>query len=934
MTNLFQEFHGPNAGYLLDAYEQYLADPDSVDPELKTLFQHVTPSEPPSVNGAHAPASAAPPAAIPYKIIVDIANLAREIRQRGFNPQNLDPLGMKERRGIDEALSRYELSEDILHRMPGRLVGGPLSHDAPTAYEGIQRLRNVYSQSKGFEYMHLDSATERYWIREHNEAGTFSVQKDPIDQVKILERLTKVEAFEQFLHRLFPGKKRFSIEGLDMMVPILELVISEATHYDIFEVLIGMAHRGRLNVLAHVLGKSYEAMLAEFKDPINEESEDGATTTGDVKYHAGALRQIMDEDNTVDVRVSIAANPSHLEHVNPVVTGMARAAGTEANQPGKAIFDQRKSLPVLIHGDAAFAGQGIVTETLNFNALKGYRTGGTLHIIANNQVGFTTKNKASRSTLFASDNAKGYNIPIVHVNADDVAACLEVARLASAFMHEFQKDFVIDLIGYRRYGHNEGDEPRFTQPNMYKVIDKHPRVREIWAEKLVADGAITKDQADQMLSDAIAHLQTIWDGLDEKKLAKRKKRPAKKAVAPKVKTSVSAAKLRSYHNALLDFPQDFALNSRLARILKRRVPALDNLDDATIDWGLGEALAFASIIADGTPCRLTGEDVERGTFSHRHALLHDSNSGKAYIPLHNLPQAKASFEIRNSALSENAAVGFEYGYSLHAPGRLVMWEAQFGDFVDGAQVMIDEFITSGHVKWDQFSSLVMLLPHGHEGMGPDHSSARPERFLQMAADDNMRIANPGSAAQMFHLLRRQAALLQKKPRPLIVFTPKSLLRHPVATSTLRELTQGSWQPVIDDAKADKEQVSRLVLCTGKVNADLQTSPYRDASPKVAIVRMDQLYPVPVDELYETINSYPNLKEVVWLQEEPKNMGAWSFISPTLRRIIGSRYALGYVGRNPAASPAEGSTNQHKMTQDRIIKSAFDMEAPVTMGLSF
>ncbi len=933
MTNIFQEFHGPNAGYLLDAYDQYLADPESVDPELKTLFQHVTPTEPPALNSTAASVASAPPAEIPYKTIVDIANLAREIRQRGYNPQNLDPLNMKEERGIEEALNRYELTEAELHGQPGRLVGGPLSHDAATAYDGVLRLRSVYSGTKGFDYMHLDSAEERYWIRENAEAGTFSTAKDPIDKVKMLERLTKVEAFEQFLHRLFPGKKRFSIEGLDMMVPILESVISDATNYNIFDVLLGMAHRGRLNVLAHVLGKSYEAMLAEFKDPINEESEDGATTTGDVKYHAGALRLLKDENNTVDVRVSIAANPSHLEHVNPVVTGMARAAGTEANQPGKALFDQRKSLPVLIHGDAAFAGQGIVTETLNFNALKGYRTGGTLHIIANNQVGFTTDNYASRSTLFASDSAKGYNIPIVHVNADDPDACIEVARLASAYMEKFKRDFVIDLIGYRRYGHNEGDEPRYTQPKMYRAVDKHPRVREIWVDKLVADGTISKAAADKMYNDAIGHLQTIWDGLGKSK-PKKAKPKAKKAQVLRPKTSVPAKTLRAYHQALLTFPDSFNLNTRLGRVLKRRLPALDDMDSPTIDWGLGEALAFASIIADGTPCRLTGEDVGRGTFSHRHAVLTDSETNKAYIPLHNLPQAKASFEIRNSALSENAAVGFEYGYSLQAPDRLVMWEAQFGDFVDGAQVMIDEFISSGHVKWDQHNSLVMLLPHGHEGMGPDHSSARPERFLQMAADDNMRIANPGTAAQMFHLLRRQAALLDKQPRPLIIFTPKSLLRHPVATSTLRELSQGSWTPVVDDATADHEKVTRLVLCTGKVNADLQTSPLRKETPEVAIARVDQLYPVPTDELYDLFNAYPNLKEVVWLQEEPKNMGAWSFISPYLTRIIGSRYPLGYVGRNAAASPAEGSTSSHKMTQERIIKSAFDMSAAVTMGLSF
>ncbi|HNS40639.1 MAG TPA: thiamine pyrophosphate-dependent enzyme, partial [Promineifilum sp.] len=558
----------------------------------------------------------------------------------------------------------------------------------------------------------------------------------------------------------------------------------------------------------------------EFRDTVGEEhsAREYLGWTGDVKYHAGAIRS-MNEGSPVDLVVTMAPNPSHLEYVNPVIMGMARAAGTRTNESGRPVFDPHVILPVLIHGDAAFPGQGIVAETLNLQRLRGYRIGGTIHVIANNQIGFTTSQWEGRSTLYASDLAKGFKNPIVHVNADDPEACVEVARLAFAYRERFQTDFVIDLVGYRRYGHNEGDEPRFTQPQMYAHIDEHPTVRKLWVSTLEKRGIIGPGRGEQLLEEQLDILNNIYQGLPNEPAATSEPQlpPPPGGAARHAKTAVPSELLVELNNALLARPNGFAINKRLARILDRRQDIFADPNEATVDWATAEMLAMATILVDGTPIRLTGEDVERGTFSQRQAVLRDENTGAVYIPLQNIPQARAAFEIRNSPLSEAATIGFEYGYTVQSPERLVIWEAQYGDFANTAQAIIDEFVVSGNAKWEQTSSLVLLLPHGHEGAGPDHSTGRLERFLQLAAEMNIRIANATTAAQYFHLLRRQAALLEVDPLPLIVLTPKSLLRNPKVYSSLHELAEGSWQPAIDDAQAAKDRaaVRRIILCSGK-----------------------------------------------------------------------------------------------------------------------
>jgi 2-oxoglutarate dehydrogenase E1 component len=714
-----------------------------------------------------------------------------------------------------------------------------------------------------------------------------------------------------------------------MMVPMLTEVIGRAADIEIYNISLGMAHRGRLNVLAHVLRKPYAQILAEFKDPVNEKSTGMGFLgwTGDVKYHQGGLRPVK-HDEPDRLVVSMAPNPSHLELVNPVVIGMARAAGTHVDQPGAPHFDFQISLPILIHGDASFTGQGIVPETLNFYRLPGYDVGGSLHIIANNQLGFTTDPEESRSTLYASDMAKGFKIPIVHVNADDPEACIEVARLAIAYLNEFEEDFVIDLIGYRRYGHNEGDEPRFTQPLLYKKIDTHPTVRELWAKTLIERDLIEEDLPQQMFDRHMTKLQTTFDELKvEEDFPEPDLELAPPGLAKQAKTAAPLERLQTLNESLLRFPEGFNLHPRLTRVFKPRQTALDNLDERTIDWSLAETLALASILEEGISIRLTGEDVERGTFSHRHAVLHNTETGERFTPLQSLPQARAAFEILNTPLSENAAIGFEYGYNIEAPDRLVIWEAQYGDFINGAQPVIDEYVTSGWAKWGQTPSLVLLLPHGYEGQGPDHSTGRLERFLQLGAQLNMRIANCTTAAQYFHLLRRQAVLLKTDPLPLIVMTPKSLLRNPLTFSSPRDLVEGRWQPVIDDAQARQspDQVRRLIVCSGKVYIDLVSSEYREKNPQVAIARIEQLYPLLPEAVLPLFEGYPKLEEVVWVQEEPRNMGGWRFMKPQLTRLIEGRFALKAVSRPRWASPAEGSAAWHAINQANLIKRAFGLE---------
>ena len=690
---------------------------------------------------------------------------------------------------------------------------------------------------------------------------------------------------------------------------------------------MGMAHRGRLNVLAHILGKPYAAIVAEFESAKQDTaaSVSGGGTqgwTGDVKYHLGA-QLTYTEGNAAGMPVTLAPNPSHLEFVNPVVEGRARAAQELRDHPGQVVRDTARSLAVVIHGDAAFPGQGIVAETLNLSQLRGYSVGGTLHIIVNNQIGFTTNPSDSRSTLSASDLAKGFEIPIVHVNADDPEACIAAARMAWAYRDKFGKDFLVDLIGYRRYGHNEADEPAFTQPRMYETIAHHPTVRTLWAQKLEGQHVIGSDEADAMVQAVMNKLRAARQTPAAGKTAKPPPPPLDGLGRTRhAATAVSVRTLTALNDSLMERPDGFTVNAKLDRILQRRRTGIQ--EEGGIDWAHAESLAFASILADGTPIRLTGQDSERGTFGVRHAVLHDPVSGERFCPLQALPEAKATFSVYNSPLSENAVLGFEYGYSIHATESLVLWEAQFGDFANGAQVIIDQFIISGNAKWRQTPSLVMLLPHGYEGQGPEHSSARLERYLELCAGDNIRVVNCSNAAQYFHVLRRQAALLKSAPRPLVVMTPKSLLRHPKAAASLQDLAQGTFQPVLNDpaAQGRADRVTRLVLCSGKVYVDFITSKYYNADdPRLAVVRIEELYPFPAQELEGVIAGYPNLRELVWMQEEPRNMGAWVYIRSRILDLTGTALPLLYAGRPEAASPAEGSSRRHTVEQGRLMTAA-------------
>ncbi len=916
-----REFQDFNYGYVLELYEKFKRNPASVDDATRALFREWTPGDTSVVT---TPAAGAP---TDLATAVRAVNLAQSIRRYGHLAAQIDPLG---RRNVgDPALlpETHGVTESDLRALPASLAGGPVAQGASSMWDVVERLRGLYTSTTGYDFAHVFIPEERAWLREAIETGRFRAPTNPIDDVALLGRLTQVEAFERFLQRTFPGKTRFSIEGLDMLVPVLDEIIAEAMEAGRKQAFIGMAHRGRLNVMAHILGKPYEQLLAEFKDAVGHAHLAGPEWTGDVKYHLGASRAI-DGGEEVHMVISMPPNPSHLEAIDPVLEGMARAAGTDSSRSGAPAFDPDAVLPILIHGDASFPGQGVVAETLNLHRLDGYSTGGTIHIIANNQIGFTTRPSDSYSTLYASGLARGFKIPIIHVNADDPEACVAAARLAFAYRETFKRDFLIDLVGYRRYGHNEGDEPAFTQPVMYKKIQALPTVRASWAAKLEADGRVEAGRADAMLSEQLDRMQKTLEGLDpERHLVEPTPVLAASGTAARAETAVPLDRLRALNESLLQVPAGFKVHPKLERGREKRRHAFDAIDTPSIEWSAAEELAFASILEDGSPIRLTGEDVERGTFSQRHAVLNDAANGQRHVPLQTIPQARVAFEIWNSPLSENAAVGFEYGYNIQAPGRLVVWEAQYGDFINGAQTVLDEFVLSARSKWGQQPSLVLLLPHGYEGQGPDHASARPERFLQLASDINMRMANCTTAAQYFHLLRRQAALLERDPLPLVVLTPKSLLRHPKVASAPRELSEGRWRQVIDDDERRQKagDVRRLVFCSGKIAIDLLTSALRKNSPDVAVCRVEQLYPLPVRDMLAAIEAYPKLEEVVWAQEEPENMGAWDFVRPTLEGLTGSR-RLAILARPRSSSPAEGSAARHARTQEHLLMKALTLKA--------
>ncbi len=910
--SMLEDFHGPNAGYVQALYERYLHDPESVDPQARQLFREWDES-----GGSRARLTE-----LDLSRVVGAVHYVQSIRAYGYLAADLDPLGAPNVGDPTLDPEFHGLKEGDLTSLSASVVGGPVAQGAADAGEAVERLRRVYSGSSGYDFNHVRDPQEREWLRDVVETQRFRPPQAPIDRVALLDRLTEVEVFEQFVHRIFPGKHRFSIEGLDMLIPMLDEVVRDAAERGLSNMLIGMAHRGRLNVLAHILNKPYAQILAEFKDPLAARKfMDDLEWTGDVKYHKGAKRTVAErkDEPHSGLAISLSANPSHVEAINPAIEGMARALGTDASGRGAPEFDPSLTVPVLIHGDAGFPGQGVVAETLNMARLEGYTTGGTVHLIADNQLGYTTDPVEGRSTLFASDLAKGFKIPIVHVNADDPIACLEAIRMACAYRAKFHRDFLVDVIGYRRYGHNEGDEPTFTQPLMYSVIEEHPTVRERWGTTLVDEGVFERPALQARWDDYMGQLQEVYEGLKPtEELPEGPPEPPPPGAAGRVETALDRDRLRELNQALIEVPQDFSLHRKLERVLQGRAQLFADDSNLAVDWATAEQLALASILEDGIPIRITGEDVERGTFSQRHAVFHDTETGEEFVPLQSLPQSQAAFEVHNSPLTENAALAFEYGYNVEAPERLVIWEAQYGDFINGAQVPVDEMIASGRAKWGVEPSLMLLLPHGYEGAGPDHSSGRMERFLTLSAENNIRIANCTTSAQYFHLLRRQAAVLKQDPLPLVVFTPKSLLRHPQVASDWAEFTKGRWQPVLD--LSDRPEAARLILCSGKLAVDLQESEHWEEAGDVAVLRLEQLAPFPHEELRARVEEFGSVDSIVWAQEEPENMGPWPHVQKRLRRVL-EGYEIGFVGRPASSSPAEGSAAWHRFNQRAIIEKA-------------
>jgi 2-oxoglutarate decarboxylase len=856
-------------------------------------------------------------------------------RVHGHLAAHLDPLGTPPRG--DPALDpeSVNLTPELMERIPSSVLR--IAVPGKTFAEALPHLRDTYTGTIAYEVEHISGHNRRVWLRENIESGAHRTPLSADEKRTLLERLSAVEALEGYLHKAFLGKKQFSIEGLDMLVPMLDATIELAAESGAREAMLGMAHRGRLNVLAHTVGQPYGNILVEFEGEQTLSADTAAPEggTGDVKYHYGASGTYT-TPNGKGVKVSLSPNPSHLEYVNPVVEGRARADQT--NREGhEIVHDPSLVVPILIHGDAAFPGQGIVAETLNLQALAGYTTGGTVHFIANNQLGFTTDPDDARSTRWASDLAKGFDVPIIHVNADDVEACIAAVRLAVGFRNEFGRDALIDLIGYRRFGHNETDEPAYTQPQMYERIKSHPGVRAIYAKQLVEEGVVTAEEAEQMATAAYETVAGAHKQLKESMAGPPDTGAAEvdTTMSREPKTTLPADLLTSLNEQLVKLPDGFNVHRKLKPLLEKRRAVAES--DGAVDWAHAETLAFASLLALGVPVRLTGQDTERGTFSQRHLVLHDTETGEGWTPLTRLQNAAAPFELHNSPLSEQACLGFEYGYSIQDPEALVLWEAQFGDFVNSGQVIIDQFMTSGLAKWGLTSRLTLLLPHGYEGSGPEHSSGRVERFLQSCAEGNIRVANCTTPAQYFHLLRRQA--LVSKPRPLVVMTPKSLLRLPAATSTLDELANGEFQRVIDDplfdgagsdgaAARSRDDVTKLVLCSGKVYYDIVGHEERAAAGHIAVARVEMLYPFPEVQLKDLMASYPNLERVVWVQEEPRNMGPRAYMRRRMAGILPEDLHYYYVGRQLRAAQSEGYTAAHRKEQARIVRVALDLEDDV------
>jgi len=865
---------------------------------------------------------------------VHVQSLVNMYRVRGHLIADLDPLSAERRPFHPEldptsyGLTLWDLDREFV-------VDGLAGRDVLTLGAALDILRDAYCRTLGVEYMHIQDPVQKRWVQSQIEGVPTSLSKD--EQRHILDRLNAAEAFERFLHTRYVGQKRYGLEGAESAIPLLDSLLDEAAAVGITEAVLGMAHRGRLNVLASIAGKSYGEIFAEFEGNLDPESVQGS---GDVKYHKGVVGKFVGRSGK-QLLVTIAANPSHLEAVDPVVEGMARAKQEQltTDQPFAV-------LPVLVHGDAAFAGQGVVAETLELSQLSGYRTGGTIHLVINNQLGFTTAPESARSSVYPTDVAKMVQAPIIHVNGDDPEACVRAARLAFGFRQAFSKDVVIDLVCYRRFGHNEGDDPSYTQPRMYAIIEALRSVRKLYTEALVRRGDITLEEAEEALENFQARLQAA---LDETRLTAPPKLtslpppPQPVPETQEVFTGVDRTELESLVHAATAVPEGFTLHPKLARQFEQRSKMVEG---GQVDWALGEALALGSVLLEGTDVRLAGQDTRRGTFSQRHSVLVDYLTGAEWVPLAHLgSEGTGRFAVLDSLLSEYAALGFEYGYSVEAPDSLVAWEAQFGDFANGAQIVIDNFLVAAQDKWGQASGLALLLPHGFEGQGPEHSSARIERFLTLCAEGNMRVAQPTTAAQYFHLLRSQVRGAAR--RPLVVFTPKFLLRARQSRSDLDDLVSGAWESVLDDPATtgaaggaaasnavDPGAVRRLLLCSGKIAFDLTARrdelisgkaelPLPGVEPgAVAVVRVEQLYPWPEQSLVDVLGRYPGATEVIWVQEEPENMGAWSFVHGRLHRLLRERFKLTHVSRVESASPASGSSALHQLEQEDLLTRAF------------
>ena len=923
MTSTYDHrvIQGAESGEFLRRIDELLSGADGFYESVFESMKLVPPagiSEPARAGVVTTEAAIAAPTTAEAELLRAIAAgmaLVAAYRSHGHLAARLDPLGSAPPGDPSLDPVNHGLTPQMMEAVPAAVLRVRVPGE--NLAEVLTHLRETYCSTIAYEIEHISSHEQRNWLRERIESGRYRQPLSPERKLQLLGRLTKVEAMDRYLRKAFLGQKTFSIEGLDSMIVMLEETLQLLSDNGTRQVVMGMAHRGRLSVIAHVVNRTYESLLVEFEQS-QERLATGTDVTGDVKYHAEAEGTYV-TPNGKQLSVSLLANPSHLEAVDPVVEGWTRAEQTRRKGP-EPHFDRTGTVPILIHGDAAFPAQGVVSEVLNLSKLEGYTTGGTLHIIANNQLGFTTDPEEGRSTRYASDVAKGFDLPIIHVNADDITACVSAVRLATAFRQKFGRDVVIDLIGYRRFGHNETDEPAYTQPLMYDAIKEHATVREMFAAQLIEEGLLSAEDASARADAAEARLASAHQNVKASAAhAPQVSRPPMDASPePDIKTAVPAEALESLNRQLLAVPDRFSVHPKLLRQMERRKTPLAERE---IDWAQAEELAFATLITGGIPVRLTGQDTERGTFSQRHLVFHDVRTGKTWAPIQHLVGASASFELHNSPLSEYAALGFEYGYSSDASEALVCWEAQFGDFTNGAQIIVDQFIVSGLAKWGQSSRLTLLLPHGYEGGGPEHSSARLERFLQLAAEGNIRVFYPSTPANYFHALRRQA--LHSRPRPLIIMTPKSLLRLRASWSKLEDFSVHSFRRLIDDPmmESHRDDVRRIILCTGKVYYDLIASPLRAEAKDLAIIRMELLEPFRTDDVLAAIAKYSNARQLTWVQEEPMNMGAYWHVKRRLEPKLPKHLSLNYVGRPERASPSEGYAMAHQAQEAKLVQTA-------------